>query len=110
MLSPQQRTFGLGQIQAPACRRRDGFAHTIKVAGIGLVQVDPVNERLNHLTSHLNWHDEDATAAALAESALRRGCDSAAKNRDIVAKLMTREQIAEAQRLAREWWVKHRNQ
>ena len=29
--------------------------------------------------------------------------DSAAKNRDIVAKLMTREQIAEAQRLARDW-------
>ena len=27
----------------------------------------------------------------------------AAKNRDIVAKLMTREQIAEAQRLARDW-------
>ncbi len=31
------------------------------------------------------------------------GRDSAAKNRDIVAKLMTPAQLAEAQRLAREW-------
>ncbi len=35
--------------------------------------------------------------------ATSRGDDIARKNRDIVAKRMTREQIAEAQRLAREW-------
>ena len=32
----------------------------------------------------------------------------AAKSRDVFAKLMTAEQVAEAQRLAREWTQKHR--
>ncbi len=34
------------------CRRRDGLADTIKVAGIGLVHVALVNERRNHLAGH----------------------------------------------------------
>ncbi len=34
----------------------------IKVAGIGLVQVALVNERLNHLTRHQNPRHEDAMA------------------------------------------------
>ena len=35
------------------------------------------------------------------------GSDSAGKKRDRVAKKMTREQVAEAQRLAREWMERH---
>ncbi|WP_417433089.1 sel1 repeat family protein [Hoeflea sp.] len=35
--------------------------------------------------------------------AAAQGADKAAENRDIVAKKMTRDQIAEAQRMAREW-------
>ncbi len=69
-LCPQQQTFGLGQFQAPTCRRRDGLADTIKVAGIGVVHVALVNERLNHLTGHQNPCNEDAMAATLAVAAL----------------------------------------
>ena len=36
------------------------------------------------------------------------GDAEAAKSRDVFAKLMTAEQVAEAQRLAREWTQKHR--
>ena len=67
---PQQRTFGLGQIQAPACRRRDGLADTIKVAGIGLFHIALINERRNQLAGHLNRHHETALLAAGAVAAL----------------------------------------
>ncbi len=69
-VNPQLQTFGLGQFQAPACRCRDGFADTIKVARIALVHVALVNERLNHLTGHQNPCNEDAMAATLAVAAL----------------------------------------
>ena len=36
-----------------------------------------------------------------------QGNESAKKNKDIVSKLMTEEQIAEAQKLSREWLAKH---
>ena len=39
----------------------------------------------------------------MTEKRLPNGFDEAAKNRDLIAKEMTPEQIAEAQRLAREW-------
>ena len=39
--------------------------------------------------------------------AAAQGDDTAQKNRDIVAKRMTPNQIAEAERLAREWMAKH---
>ena len=32
LLYPQEQTFGQGQVQAPACRSRDGFADAIGVA------------------------------------------------------------------------------
>ncbi len=70
LLYPQQRTFGLGQIQAPTCRRRNGLADIIKVAGIGLVHVALVNERRNQLAGHLDRHHETALLAAGAVAAL----------------------------------------
>jgi hypothetical protein len=39
--------------------------------------------------------------------AATQGHKNAIRGRDIIAKLMTPAQIAEAQRLAREWWAKH---
>ncbi len=72
-LCPQKQTFGLGQIQAPACRRRNGLADTIKVAGIGLIDVPLVNERLKHLTGHLDRHHEAAVLASVAVAALAFG-------------------------------------
>ncbi len=77
LLIPQQQTFGLGQIQAPACRRRNGLADTIKVAGIGLGHVALVNERLNHLICNLYLRHEGATATPFAESALATGGECA---------------------------------
>ena len=71
---PPTTDIRLGQIQVPACRRRDGFADIIKVAGIGLVHVALVNERLNHLAGHQNPRHEDAMAAPLAVPALALGC------------------------------------
>ncbi len=44
-----------------------------------------------------------AEAARWYRKAAEQGDETARKNRDIVAKRMTPEQIAEAQRLAREW-------
>ncbi len=77
-LTPQEQTFGLGQIQVPACRCCDGLSDTIKVAGIGLVHVALVNERRNHHAGHLNRHHEAALLAAGAVAALaaRGGCGS----------------------------------
>ncbi len=45
---------------------------------MGLVHVALVNERLDHLTSHLNWHHEAALLAAGAVAALAAcgGCGS----------------------------------
>ncbi len=61
------------QIQVPARRRRDGFADIIKVAGIGLVHVAPVNECRNHLAGHLDRHHEAAllTLGQFASASLR---------------------------------------
>ena len=42
------------------------------------------------------WFDVAAT----------QGTKSALKNRDIIAKAMSLAQIAEAEKLAREWWAK----
>ncbi len=42
---PPTADIDLGQIQAPACRRRNGLTGTIKVAGFGFVHVALVNER-----------------------------------------------------------------
>ncbi len=36
LLFPQQATFGLGQIQAPACRRRDGLADAVQIEVVRL--------------------------------------------------------------------------
>jgi hypothetical protein len=59
-------------------RRRNGLADTIKVAGMGLVHVARVNERLNHLTGYLDRRHEAALLAAGAVAALaaRGGCGS----------------------------------
>ena len=42
--------------------------------------------------------------------AAAQGNQKAAKNVAIIAKRMTPTQIAEAQKLAREWWEKHKKQ
>lgn len=41
--------------------------------------------------------------------AAAQGHEAAAKNRDIATSLMTREQLAEAQRMARDWYAAHGN-
>jgi TPR repeat protein len=46
---------------------------------------------------------DDTLAHMWCNLAASNGFDEAAKNRDLIAKEMTPEQIAEAQRLAREW-------
>ena len=40
--------------------------------------------------------------------AAAKGAENAGKNRDSIAKEMTSEQIAEAQKMAREWMEKHK--
>ena len=51
----------------------------------------------DYVQAHM-WYNLSAAGSPPSEDR-----DSAAENRDIVAELMTREQIAEAQRLARDW-------
>jgi TPR repeat protein len=46
---------------------------------------------------------DDATAHMWFDLSAARGDDDAAKNRDVIAQRMTPAQIAEAQKLAREW-------
>ncbi len=54
----------------------------------------------DHVQAHM-WLD-----LAVSRSPLGRQYDSAVKKRDVAAKNMTPAQIAEAQRLAREWMAK----
>ncbi len=55
----------------------------------------------DYVTAHM-WFNLSASRATEAE-----GRDSAAKNRDELAAKMTPDQIAEAQRMAREWVQGH---
>ena len=57
----------------------------------------------DYVAAH-KWFNLAAVQEELAEPATR---PSAAKLRGVVANLMTRDQIAEAQKLAREWMAKH---
>ncbi len=51
--------------------------------------------------------EDDAQAVEWYRKAAEQGDEDAAKHRDKLAKSMTPDQIAEAQRLAREWTEKH---
>lgn len=51
---------------------------------------------------------DDVQAHMWLNLAASQGAADAAKNRDVVADRMTPEQIAEAQKLAREWAAEHR--
>ena len=50
---------------------------------------------------------DDAEAQMWFILAAAQGQKNAQKNREIMAKRMTPDQIAEAQRMAREWMAKH---
>ena len=50
---------------------------------------------------------DDATAYMWCNIAAAQGNSGAEIDRDNIAKEMTKEQIAEAQKLSREWLVKH---
>ena len=64
--------------------------------GLGLMYESGTSVPQDYAEAHM-WYN---LAAA-------RGSELGRKNRDIVAKKMTPTQIAEAQRLAREWLEKH---
>jgi|TARA_R110002124_G_C8677892_1_gene491821 TPR repeat protein len=81
------------------------YAETRKAADQGLVDAQFKLGGMFHLGRGVI---QDAVMAHMYFNiASAGGSDSARKNRDRVAEQMTREQVAEAQRLAREWMERH---
>ena len=70
--------------------------HVDAIQSIGYMYIDGKGVKKNYVKAHMYLNIASA-----------KGRQRAKTNRDIVAKEMTPEQIAEAQKLAREWMKKH---
>ncbi len=81
------------------CRKCKAAEQCVAIAhsNLGFIYYNGQGVRQDIVQAHI-WFD---LAAA-------QGGGKAKKNRDIAAERMTPDQIAEAQRMAREWMAKHR--
>ncbi len=76
LLYPQQRTFGLGQIETPACRCRDGLTDAVQIA-LGGVPCRPARTRDggSGLATRIepDWPAGDQVGAVAPRSVTGRG-------------------------------------
>jgi len=78
-----------------------GYAYA--QGNLGLMYQNGQGVSQDYVMAHMYYNIASATALSNCVWADAGGSDAARKYRDRIAKIMTGEQVAEAQRLAREW-------